>query len=60
MAESKDLPARPRSTRFQTAAAGTYVHTAVDAHFDPYNNGDTRPRMSLEEMEKVERVRVPA
>lgn len=59
MAESSQLPARPKG-RFQTAAIGTYVHTAVDAHFDPYNAPEPEPDLSLEQMEKVERVRVPA
>ncbi|HXE30803.1 MAG TPA: hypothetical protein VN515_03265 [Terriglobales bacterium] len=59
MKKLQPQPRRPLFNRFQTAVSGlTYVHTAVDSHFDPY--AEPRPQLSLTEaqMEKVERVEI--
>jgi len=56
----KPSPRGPRFNRFQTATSGvTFVHTAVDAHFDPYAEKPAQINLSEPQMEQVARVEVP-
>lgn len=53
------LPHRgTRLNRFQTAIPGRFVHTVMDAHFDPDTESVRRPWRSREEMETVARIPV--
>lgn len=53
-------PRSPRLNRFQTSVPGSYVHTAVDAHFDPYAETARPLHISRAEMEAIPRIDVPA
>jgi hypothetical protein len=59
----KKLIPSPRSSRFnrfQTALFGvTFVHTAVDAHFDPYAEKPASINLTEPQMEQVPRIEVP-
>lgn len=59
---SKEGKLQPRSrvfNRFQTSVYGSWVRTAMDAHFDPLQESVERPRLTREEMEKVPSLRIP-
>lgn len=61
MAKLRPRPRTPRFNRFQTALSGmTFVHTAVDAHFDPYAEPAGAVKLSSAQMEQVARVEVGA
>ena len=53
-------PRISRFNRFQTALSGvTFVHTAVDAHFDPYAEKPASINLTEPQMEQVQRIEVP-
>jgi len=53
------LPRPPGYNRFQTSVSGmTFVHTAADAHFDPYAETARPLHISRTEMETVPRLEV--
>jgi hypothetical protein len=59
---SKEGKLQPRSrvfNRFQTSVYGSWVNTAMDAHFDPLQESVERPRLTREQMEKVPSLRIP-
>lgn len=61
MKTSKLQPRPTRFNRFQTSIPGlTYVHTCMDAHFDPDAEPAAKPRLSAEQMERVARIEIPA
>lgn len=54
-------PQQARFNRFQTSIPGlTWVRTSMDAHFDPAAEPQVQPRLSREQMERVERVEISA
>lgn len=59
---SKGSKLQPRSrmfNRFQTSVYGSWVPTAMDAHFDALSETSERPRLTREQMEKVPSLRIP-
>lgn len=56
---TKLKPRGPVLSRFQTPVYGSWVTTAIDAHFDPLAEQPERPHLSREQMEKVPHLLIP-
>lgn len=61
MKPQQPSPRGSRFNRFQTSVPGlTWVPTSMDAHFDPTLEPPPQPGRSTEQMERVDRVEIPA